>query len=66
MLAKLGSLNWCVHTISPGQTANTPARRQTCLAAKPNLSFVDAGMTLGQAEALVRIWQAGTISYQSL
>jgi hypothetical protein len=36
------------------------------LAAKLNLSFVDAGMTLGQAEALVRIWKDGTISYQSL
>ena len=33
---------------------------------KPNLSFVDAGMTPEQAEALVRIWQAGAISYQTL
>ena len=66
MLAKLGSLNWCVHTIPPGQTANIPARRQTCLVAKPNLSLVDAGMTPEQAEALVRIWQAGAISYQTL
>ena len=66
MLAKLGSLDWRVHTIPPDQTANIPARRQTCLAAKPNLSSVDAGMTPEQAEALVRVWQAGAISYQTL
>lgn len=33
---------------------------------KPNLSFVDAGMTPEQAEALVRVWQNGAISYQTL
>lgn len=33
---------------------------------KPNLSFVDAGMTPEQAEALVRVWQNGAISYETL
>lgn len=33
---------------------------------KPNLSFVDATLTPEQAEALVRVWQNGAISYQTL
>lgn len=32
----------------------------------PNLSFVDAGMSPQEAEALVRVWQAGGISYETL
>ncbi|WMT92798.1 DUF4055 domain-containing protein [Pelagibacterium sp. H642] len=32
----------------------------------PNLSFVDATMTPAEAEALVRVWQSGAISYQTL
>jgi hypothetical protein len=32
---------------------------------KPNLSFVDAGMTPEQAEALMRVWQGGGISYET-
>lgn len=33
---------------------------------KPNLSFVDASLTPEQAEALVRVWQNGAVSYQTL
>jgi hypothetical protein len=33
---------------------------------KPNLSFVDATLSPAEAEALVRVWQSGAISYQTL
>ena len=33
---------------------------------KPNLSFVDSTLTAAEAEGLVRVWQSGAISYETL
>ena len=33
---------------------------------KPNLDFIDATMTAAEAEQLVRVWQSGAISYETL
>jgi len=33
---------------------------------KPNLQFIDTKMTPAEAESLVRVWQEGAISYQTL
>lgn len=41
-------------------------RRPEEVTVKPNLSFIDSSLTPAEAESLVRVWQEGAISYETL